>query len=146
MKNKTTALLLSIFLGGLGIDRFYLEHTGLGILKLLTGGCFGILWLIDIILIATGELKPADGSEYEGVNPKETNEEQIKQEQTETDKIEENEIKQLETKKSTIEKNTINDKYDDFEKLEKIAKLREQGILNDEEYNKIKENILEKIG
>lgn len=141
MKNKTTALLLSIFLGGLGIDRFYLGHTGLGILKLLTGGCFGILWLIDIILMATGELKPADGSEYEGVNPKETNEEQIKQEQTETDKTEENEIKQLETKK-----NTINDKYDDFEKLEKIAKLREQGILNDEEYNKIKENILEKIG
>ena len=141
MKNKTTALLLSIFLGGLGIDRFYLGHTGLGILKLLTGGCFGILWLIDIILIATGELKPADGSEYEGVNPKETNEEQIKQEQTETDKTEGNEIKQLETKK-----NTINDKYDDFEKLEKIAKLREQGILNDEEYNKIKENILEKIG
>ena len=141
MKNKTTALLLSIFLGGLGIDRFYLGHTGLGILKLLTGGCFGILWLIDIILIATGELKPADGSEYEGVNPKETNEEQIKQEQTETDKTEGNEIKQLETKK-----NTINDKYDDFEKIEKIAKLREQGILNDEEYNKIKENILEKIG
>lgn len=141
MKNKTTALLLSIFLGGLGIDRFYLGHTGLGILKLLTGGCFGILWLIDIILMATGELKPADGSEYEGVNPKETNEEQIKQEQMETDKTEENEIKQLETKK-----NTINDKYDDFEKLEKIAKLREQGILNDEEYNKIKENILEKIG
>ena len=66
MKNKTTALLLSIFLGGLGIDRFYLGYTGLGILKLLTGGCFGILWLIDIILIATGELKPADGSEYEG--------------------------------------------------------------------------------
>jgi TM2 domain-containing membrane protein YozV len=43
---------LSIFLGGLGIDRFYLGYTGLGIAKLLTlGGC-GIWHLIDLILIA----------------------------------------------------------------------------------------------
>ena len=38
MKNKTTALIFSILLGGLGIDRFYLGYTGIGILKLLTGG------------------------------------------------------------------------------------------------------------
>lgn len=35
VKNPTTALLLSIFLGGLGVDRFYIGHTGLGIGKLL---------------------------------------------------------------------------------------------------------------
>lgn len=52
MKDKTTALILSILLGGIGVDRFYLGYTGMGILKLLTGGCFGILWLIDIINIA----------------------------------------------------------------------------------------------
>ena len=51
-KDYMTALLLSIFLGGLGIDRFYLGYTGLGIAKLLTlGGC-GIWHLIDLILIA----------------------------------------------------------------------------------------------
>jgi len=51
-KDYMTALLLSIFLGGLGIDRFYLGYTGLGIAKLLTlGGC-GIGSLIDLILIA----------------------------------------------------------------------------------------------
>ncbi len=51
-KDYLTALLLSIFLGGLGIDRFYLGYTGLGIAKLLTlGGC-GIWQLIDLILIA----------------------------------------------------------------------------------------------
>ena len=42
MKNKIVALLLSIFLGGWGIDRFYLGYIGMGILKLLTGGVFGI--------------------------------------------------------------------------------------------------------
>lgn len=66
MKDKTTALILSILLGGIGVDRFYLGYTGMGILKLLTGGCFGILWLIDIINIATGKLQPADGSGYKG--------------------------------------------------------------------------------
>lgn len=56
-----TALLLSLFLGTLGIDRFYLGYTGLGILKLLTiGGC-GIWHLIDLILIAVNSLKDADG-------------------------------------------------------------------------------------
>lgn len=65
MKNKTTALILSVLVGGLGIDRFYLGYTGMGILKLLTGGCFGILYIIDIVNIATGNLRPADGSSYE---------------------------------------------------------------------------------
>lgn len=37
MKNKTTTLIFSILLDGLGIDRFYLGYTGIGILKLLTG-------------------------------------------------------------------------------------------------------------
>lgn len=64
MKNKMVAVILAIFLGGLGVDRFYLGYTGMGILKLLTGGCFGILWLVDIIRIATGSLKP-NGGEYE---------------------------------------------------------------------------------
>ena len=36
VKNPTTALILSIFLGGFGVDRFYIGHTGLGIGKLLT--------------------------------------------------------------------------------------------------------------
>lgn len=63
MKSKTTALILSILLGGLGIDRFYLGYVGLGILKLLTGGAFGIWWLIDVIMIATGKMTAKDGSE-----------------------------------------------------------------------------------
>lgn len=64
MKSKVVALVLSIFLGELGIDRFYLGYIGTGILKLITCGGFGIWWLIDLIMIATGKLKPKDGSEY----------------------------------------------------------------------------------
>lgn len=47
MKDPTTILLISIFLGNLGIDRFMLGDTGMGILKLLTGGVCGILTIID---------------------------------------------------------------------------------------------------
>lgn len=47
MKDPTTILLVSIFLGGLGIDRFMLGDTGMGILKLLTCGLCGILTIID---------------------------------------------------------------------------------------------------
>lgn len=64
MKSKVVALILFIFLGELGIDRFYLGYIGTGILKLITCGGFGIWWLIDLIMIATGKLKPKDGSEY----------------------------------------------------------------------------------
>lgn len=46
-KDPTTILLVSLFLGGLGIDRFMMGETGIGVLKLLTGGVCGILTIID---------------------------------------------------------------------------------------------------
>lgn len=52
-KSWLVALLLSIIVGSLGIDRFYLGYIGTGILKLITLGGFGVWWLIDVILIAT---------------------------------------------------------------------------------------------
>lgn len=51
-KNPTTALVLSIFLGGYGIDRFYIGDTGLGVGKLLTCGGLGIWTIIDWFLIS----------------------------------------------------------------------------------------------
>jgi TM2 domain-containing membrane protein YozV len=46
-------LAVSAFLGWLGIDRFLMGYTWLGILKLLTMGGCGIWWAIDFVLIAT---------------------------------------------------------------------------------------------
>lgn len=46
-KDPTIMLVISLFFGGLGVDRFMLGETGMGVLKLLTGGCFGILTIID---------------------------------------------------------------------------------------------------
>ncbi|MDD3243394.1 MAG: TM2 domain-containing protein [Eubacteriales bacterium] len=62
MKSKMTALILSIFLGALGVDRFYLGKIGTGILKLITAGGFGIWWLVDIIMIATGKMTDKNGN------------------------------------------------------------------------------------
>ena len=47
LKDPNTLLLVSIFLGSLGIDRFMLGDIGMGILKLLTLGLCGILTIID---------------------------------------------------------------------------------------------------
>lgn len=50
-KNPTTILIVSILIGSLGIDRFMLGQTGLGVAKLLTCGGLGIWWLIDLFLV-----------------------------------------------------------------------------------------------
>ncbi|MEM0997447.1 MAG: TM2 domain-containing protein [Bacteroidota bacterium] len=60
-KSQLVALLLCIFVGALGIHRFYLGYTGAGIIQLLTAGLCGIWTLIDLIRIITGDLEPKDG-------------------------------------------------------------------------------------
>jgi len=51
MKNKCVALLLCLFLGGLGAHRFYEGKIGTGILWLCTGGLFFVGWIIDFLIL-----------------------------------------------------------------------------------------------
>lgn len=60
-KSWLAALLLSIFLGALGVHRFFVGKIGTGILQLVTFGGLGIWALIDIIMIATKQFKDKDG-------------------------------------------------------------------------------------
>jgi TM2 domain len=60
-KKWSTAFILFIFLGALGVHRFYAGKIGTGILQLLTGGGFGIWLLIDYIVLFTGNFKDSNG-------------------------------------------------------------------------------------
>ncbi|KAL8601218.1 hypothetical protein ACOMHN_003024 [Nucella lapillus] len=60
----STALILSITLGGFGVDRFYLGLWREGIGKLFSFGGLGVWTLVDVILIAVGYIGPQDGSLY----------------------------------------------------------------------------------
>jgi TM2 domain-containing membrane protein YozV len=60
-KNWIVTLVLAIFVGTLGIDRFYSGSILLGILKLVTFGGLGLWWLIDLIMLVTGSYKDGNG-------------------------------------------------------------------------------------
>ena len=61
-KDWMITLILAIFVGALGIDRFYTGSILLGVLKLFTLGGLGLWWLIDLIMLVTGNYKDGDGN------------------------------------------------------------------------------------
>jgi len=61
-KDWTVLLILSILLGGLGVDHFYTGKIGTGILKLITAGGCMIWYIIDIINIVTEKFTDSDGN------------------------------------------------------------------------------------
>ncbi|KAL5112437.1 hypothetical protein TcWFU_007065 [Taenia crassiceps] len=57
-----TALILSIFGGIFGLDRFYLGYVALGALKMWSLGGLGLWYLIDVVLLVNNNLHPSDRS------------------------------------------------------------------------------------
>ena len=119
-------LLFSIFLGYLGIHRFYVGKIGTGILWLLTGGCLGIGALVDIIMIATENF---------------------------TD--DENRLIVQDSKKDAAfayaahngnaSSGTKSSREDVLDQIEKLAKLRDSGVISQEEYEQKKAILMSKI-
>ncbi len=60
-KGFVPTLLLCLFLGGLGVHRFYVGKIGTGILMLLTLGGLGIWALIDLVMIVVGSFTDKEG-------------------------------------------------------------------------------------
>ena len=61
-QKRIVALLLCIFLGPLGVHRFYVGKIGTGILWIFTGGMFVVGSIIDLIMIITGKFKDKKGN------------------------------------------------------------------------------------
>lgn len=60
--SKVSAILITFFLGELGVHRFMTGKIGTGIIWLLTVGCFGIGWIVDLVNVCTGRFRKKDGS------------------------------------------------------------------------------------
>ena len=60
-KSMLVLIILWFFFGVLGVHYFYAGRVGIGILWLLTGGMLGIGWIVDIIVILTGQFKDSMG-------------------------------------------------------------------------------------
>ena len=65
-KSFIAAFLLSLFLGVLGADRFYLGEVGMGIFKLLTAGGLGVWYVVDLVSILTGHKTDKSGAKLTG--------------------------------------------------------------------------------
>lgn len=127
-KDWLVTLLLAIFVGWLGIHRFYAKKIGTGILWLLTGGCLWIGCLIDIIMIATSTFKDGDGLLI----------------------LSDAKKREMGIFDAPVAVQSASVKADQsksyLDQLAQLAQLKESGVITAEEFDQKKAQILKKIG
>ena len=122
-KSKDTALLLCIFGGFFGLHRFYVGKIGTGLIYAFTMGFFMIGWLLDICVILMGGFTDNTGAPLRATK---------KQNNAPTDV-------------RIINQESINtgiNQEDSITQLERLAKLKEQGILTEAEFQDKKQKLL----
>ncbi|HEY4100926.1 MAG TPA: TM2 domain-containing protein [Gemmatimonadales bacterium] len=60
-RSRTVALILAVVLGVFGAHRFYLGRTRSAVLQILTLGGLGVWWFYDLVLVASGSMRDAEG-------------------------------------------------------------------------------------
>ena len=124
-KDFVITLLICVFLGGLGVHRFFVDKIGTGVLMLVTLGGLGIWWIIDIILIVTSSFEDSEGRVivYQAAGATNT---------TPGTHVPEKVAEAPPTKDIPAE-------------IEKLADLKDKGIITDEEFQQKKQELLDRI-
>ena len=119
---------LCVFIGFWGVHRFYAGKVGTGILMLFTFGGFGIWWLIDLIIIATGSFRDKEGRIIPHNKTINT---------LTTQNVPTNTTQNVPTKSSDKTFNT-----NVAAELRELASLKDEGIITEKEFNNKKKELL----
>ena len=122
------SFVLCIFIGFWGVHRFYVGKIGTGILMLFTFGGFGIWWLIDLIIIATGSFHDKEGRIIPHNKTFNT---------LTTQNVSTNTTQNVPTKSSDKTFNT-----NVAAELRELASLKDEGIITEKEFNNKKKELL----